>query len=203
MMKVKICGLFRECDADFVNEARPDYAGLVFWPDSRRFVTDALAAAVSSRLAPGIVPVGVFVNEPPEHIRRLCESGVIRAVQLHGGESENALAKLRALLPGVEIWKAFRVCSAADLAAARASSADRILLDNGRGTGQSFDWSLLNRFGRPYLLAGGLTPENLREAARFRPWGVDLSSGVETAGVKDRKKVLAAVAAARQSLQKE
>ena len=84
-----------------------------------------------------------------------------------------------------------------DLVSAAASSADLVVLDNGAGTGQVFDWSLLKGFPRPYLLAGGLTPDNLPQAAALGPFGVDLSSGVETDGKKDEAKILAAVAAAR------
>ena len=108
-------------------------------------------------------------------------------------------AALRAAAPGKEIWKAFQVRGPADLERATAFPADRILLDSGQGTGRTFDWSLLRHFPRPYLLAGGLDPENLPEAIRtLRPYGVDLSSGVETDGLKDFTKIQAAVAAARE-----
>ena len=96
------------------------------------------------------------------------------------------------------MWKAFKVHSAGDLAAANASAADMVLLDNGYGTGAAFDWSLTQGVTRPYILAGGLTPENIPDAiARLRPWGLDISSGVETDKKKDFTKIMAAVAAAR------
>lgn len=117
--------------------------------------------------------------------------------QLHGGEDEGYLAALRDAAPGCVLWRAFRVRSREDLVSAAASSADLVVLDNGAGTGQVFDWSLLKGFPRPYLLAGGLTPDNLPQAAAMGPFGVDLSSGVETDGKKDEAKILAAVAAAR------
>ena len=111
---------------------------------------------------------------------------------------EDYLAALRALAPGRELWKAFKIRSEDDLAAAAASTADQILLDNGYGTGQTFDWSLAGGVRRPFLLAGGLTPENIPNAvAQLHPMGLDLSSGVETDRQKDRTKILAAVAAAR------
>ena len=108
-------------------------------------------------------------------------------------------AALRAAAPGKEIWKAFPVRGPADLERAIVFPADRILLDSGQGTGRTFDWSLLRHFPRPYLLAGGLDPENLPTAIRtLHPYGVDLSSGVETDGLKDFTKIQAAVAAARE-----
>ena len=118
--------------------------------------------------------------------------------QLHGTEDESYLAALRTLAPGHPLWKAFTLRTPDDLTAALASGADMILLDSSKGTGQTFDWSLLRGVARPFLLAGGLTPENIPRAVRaVHPWGVDLSSGVETDRRKDRDKILAAVAAAR------
>ena len=196
--KIKICGLFRPCDADFVNEAVPDYAGFVFYPQSPRYVTDAQAAALRARLSPAIVTVGVFVDEAPEHICRLYHEGSIQIIQLHGREDTAYIAQLRAMLPEAEIWKAFRVRSAADMDAARICTTDKVLLDNGYGTGQCFDWSLIKSFEWSMILAGGLSPENIQIAIeRFHPWAVDLSSGVEENGVKSREKIKLAVAAAK------
>ena len=133
-----------------------------------------------------------------EEVAELLNDGTITVAQLHGHEDEAYLAALRALAPGKELWKAYKVRSEADLAAAAASTADQILLDNGYGTGQAFDWSLAGGVRRPFLLAGGLTPENIPDAvARLHPMGLDISSGVETGRQKDRAKILAAVAAAR------
>ena len=101
---------------------------------------------------------------------------------------------------GCEIWKAFKIRTPADLLAAEQSAADAVLLDNGYGTGEAFDWALAANFKRPFLLAGGLTPENIPAAiAAMHPLLVDISSGVETDKVKDREKILAAVRAARQT----
>lgn len=198
MTKIKICGLFRPCDADFVNDAVPDYAGFVFFEKSRRFVTAQQAKELRGRIDPQIPTVGVFVRAPQQQIVSLCRAGSIQIVQLHGGESAEYIERLRQQLPGVPVWQAFLVRSAEDLAAAQQSTADKVLLDNGFGTGQPFDWSLVSGFSRPFLLAGGLTPQNIPQAvARFHPYGVDISSGVETNGEKDAEKIRLAVAAAR------
>ena len=199
MTKIKICGLFRPRDVDFVNEARPDWCGFVVnFPRSHRSVTPDQVRALRERLDPAITPVGVFVDQPAEAVAALLAEGTIAAAQLHGHEDGAYIAALRRLAPGHPVWRAFKVRSAADLAAANASPADLVLLDSGQGTGRTFDWSMAAGAARPFLLAGGLTPENLPGAIRaVRPWGVDLSSGVETGGFKDCQKILAAVCAAR------
>ncbi|MPN47526.1 N-(5'-phosphoribosyl)anthranilate isomerase [bioreactor metagenome] len=190
--------MFRLCDAEYVNEAMPDYAGFVFYEKSHRFVDERRAAKLRSKIAQSIHTVGVFVDHDPHYIKTLYENGIISVVQLHGTESEAYIAKLRAMLPGVQIWKAFKVRSEADIAAAQSCDADCILLDNGYGTGQCFDWSLISDVKRPMILAGGLNAENIAEAIdRFHPFAVDISSGVETDKVKDKSKILAAVAAVR------
>ena len=200
MTPIKICGLSRLQDVEYVNRAKPDWCGFVVnFPKSRRSVTLDQLKILCSRLAAGVIPVGVFVDRPVEEVTELLNCGMIAAAQLHGGEDGNYVAALRAAAPGKEIWKAFPVRSAADLERAVAFPTDRILLDSGQGTGRAFDWSLLRNFPRPYLLAGGLSPDNLREAIRIlHPSGVDLSSGVETGGFKDFDKIQAAVAAARE-----
>ena len=199
MTRIKICGLSRPCDVAFVNEARPDWCGFIIdFPRSHRSVTPREALALRRQLAPGIVPVGVTVDQPVEAVAALLREGVVDVAQLHGTEDECYLAALRTLAPGHPLWKAFTLRTPNDLTAALASSADMILLDSSKGTGQTFDWSLLRGVARPFLLAGGLTPENIPRAVRaVHPWGVDLSSGVETDRRKDRDKILAAVAAAR------
>lgn len=198
--RIKICGLFRPEDAAAVNAARPDYAGFVFHTQSRRYVTPEQARALRSAITPAIRTVGVFVDTSPEDIADLYRAGIIGAVQLHGGEDESYLTKLRRLLPGAEIWKAFVIRSEEDLCAAAKSTADRVLLDGGAGGGTPFPWGLAERFPRPFFLAGGLTPETIPEAVRrLHPWGVDLSSGVETESRKDPAKIMAAVQAAGRS----
>ena len=198
MTAIKICGLTRPEDIAAVNRAKPDYAGFVFWPKSRRTVDAETAHRLRRALAPDIPAVGVFVNQPIEDILRLLRMGVIDIAQLHGHETDEDIIKLRER-GGKPVWKAFKVRSKEDLTRAEASLADLVLLDNGYGTGERFDWGLLSRPPeRPWLLAGGLTPENIPEAIRaFSPCGIDISSGVETDGRKDPDKIMAAVAAAR------
>jgi phosphoribosylanthranilate isomerase len=198
MTQIKICGLTREADIDYVNEARPDYIGFILnFPKSRRNLSPEQAAALKSRLSPEIRAVGVFVDRPAEEIIRAAETVGLDVIQLHGHEDDAYIAALRERT-NLPVWKAFRVRSAADLSAAERSSADEILLDNGYGTGEAFDWSLAGGFNRPFLLAGGLTPERIPQAIRaLHPKLVDISSGVETDGDKDRDKILAAVRAAR------
>lgn len=201
MTKIKICGLFRDRDVDYVNEALPDYCGFIIdFPKSHRSVTPDRVRALRRRLVDAVTPVGVFVDQPVEAVAALLKDGTISIAQLHGHEDADYIAALRDLAPGRPVWKAFRVRTAEDKAAAAASMADMVLLDGGQGSGQVFDWSLTAGVGRPFFLAGGLTPDNIPQAvARLRPHGLDLSSGVETERRKDREKILAAVAAARGS----
>ena len=200
MTRIKICGLTRPEDVRYVNTAKPDWCGFILnFPSSRRNVTPEQARALRAGLDPDIRPVRVFVDRPVEEVAALLNSGVISVAQLHGREDNAYISVLRTLAPGCVVWRAFQLRSQADLAAADASGADLVLLDNGRGTGQTFDWSLAGSVHRPFLLAGGLTPESIpRAVAALRPYGLDLSSGVETDGVKDPAKIQAAVTAARE-----
>lgn len=184
MTRIKICGLTRPEDVRYVNTAKPDWCGFILnFPSSRRNVTPEQARALRAGLDPDIRPVGVFVDRPVEEVAALLNSGVISVAQLHGREDNAYISVLRTLAPGCVVWRAFQLRSQADLAAADASGADLVLLDNGRGTGQTFDWSLAGSVHRPFLLAGGLTPESIpRAVAALRPYGLDLSSGVETDG---------------------
>ena len=199
MTKIKLCGLTRPCDMEWANALTPDYIGFVFAGKSRRYVSPERARALRERLNPGISAVGVFVNEAPEVVAALLNKGVIDLAQLHGREDEDYIRSLRALTDRPLI-QAFRVEGPADLERARLSSADHILLDNGAGgTGTAFDWALLKDFERPCFLAGGLDPENVGRAVEaLRPFAVDVSSGIETDGVKDILKMTAFVNAVRQ-----
>ncbi len=198
MTRIKLCGLSRPCDIEAANALLPDYIGFVFAKKSRRYVVPEKAKALREKLNPAIKAVGVFVREEPEVVAGLLNDGIIDLAQLHGGEDEAYIARLRTLTDRPLI-QAFRVEAPADLDRARASSADYILLDNGAGgTGSAFDWSLLRGFDRPYFLAGGLGPGNVAEAiAALQPFAVDVSSGIETDGCKDIEKMKAFVAAAR------
>lgn len=200
MTKIKICGLSRPEDIDYVNEAEPDYCGFIIdVPSSRRNVASGQVRRLRQKLSPGIKAVGVFVNAAPELVLQLLEDDVIDMAQLHGQESEEYIAGLRHITDK-PLVKAFSVRTVQDLERAGKSSADMVLLDHGKGgTGQSFDWSVLDKWsGRPFFLAGGLNPDNLPYVIRrYHPAAVDLSSSVETDGQKDREKILAAVAAVR------
>lgn len=188
-MKIKICGLTRPQDIEAVNRYRPDYVGFVIdFPKSRRSCTPEQVRTLRRRLSPAIPAVGVTVNQPLAHIAALLESGTIDIAQLHGQEDDTYVRALQART-GKSVWKAFRIRSQADLEQARRSSADLILLDNGYGTGEVFDWTLVRDIGRPFALAGGLNTENLHDAANMRPRVMDISSSAETDGVKDADKI--------------
>lgn len=199
MSKIKLCGLRRLEDIAYVNEARPDFAGVIlarnpkFW----RAVDSAQAARMREALEPSIPLVGVFVDDGEDYVVSLLERGIIDIAQLHGHETAETICSIRRRT-GKPVWKAFQVNTWADVASALSTSADLLLLDSGAGSGVAFDWSLVAEVDRPFLLAGGLTPENLPAAIRqVHPWGVDLSSGTETNQLKDRDKLIAAVQAAR------
>ena len=199
MTKIKICGLKRPEDIAYVNAAKPDFAGFIIdVPKSRRNVSPEKVREFTALLSPEILPVGVFVNAPMETILSLANDGTLKTVQLHGQESQSYLEELKKQV-SIPVIRAFSIRSAEDLTEAEKSPADFVLLDNGAGgTGKTFDWSLLSSFKRPFFLAGGLRPENITEAvSRFHPYALDLSSGVETDGYKDKEKIIAAVAAVR------
>lgn len=197
---IKTCGMTRLEDIAAVNEAHPDMCGFIIdFPKSTRSVSAEQQIELASRLDPTICSVGVFVDAPINQIVALAHIGSIQAIQLHGNEDEDYIAHLReqCTLP---IIKAFQIKNANDLAKAETSSADMVLLDSGQGSGKSFDWSLLKTFARPYLLAGGLYPQTIPEALNnLNPWAVDLSSGLETNGLKDREKIQCATAIVHQT----
>ncbi len=200
MTRIKLCGLCFPEDIAAANELKPDYIGFVLAPGSRRSLSPERAARLKSLLSPGIPAVGVFVNEAPEIVAGCLNSGLIDLAQLHGREDEQYLARLRSLTDK-KLIRAFRVQEKDDLSAAEQSSADLILLDAGAGGGTVFDWSLLSGFSRPYMLAGGLNPENVGEAVRLlRPFGVDVSSGIESGGRKDPEKMCAFCGAVKGSM---
>ena len=195
---IKLCGLSRPEDIETANALLPDYVGFVFYPKSKRNVSYRKAAELKKLLDPRIKAVGVFVDECPEVIATLINKGTIDVAQLHGSEDNAYIEKLRKLTD-LTVFQAFRVKSPEDIQKAEQSTADMILLDAGMGTGTAFDWSLIGSIRRPYLLAGGLDAGNVTQAIKtLRPCGVDVSSGIETGGVKDREKAVAFVAAVRE-----
>lgn len=199
MTKIKICGLFREVDIAYVNELLPEYIGFVFYKKSHRNISFDTAKKLKERLDPRIKSAGVFVDEPLVNIKKLAESGIIDIIQLHGSEDEKYINAVKGLT-GLPVIKAFEISSEDGIRAAESSSADYILLDNGKGTGKTFDWSLLRSMKKPYFLAGGLDAENITQALkRFSPFAVDTSSGVETNKVKDYNKIKRFIETVRKS----
>ncbi len=178
-MKVKICGLFRECDIDYVNEARPDYIGFVFTESKRQIIVEQ-AEVLKQRLNPGITVVGVFVNEDVTVVNSILSRGIVEYVQLHGNENEEYISMVNA-----PVIKAVRIGEVLP------NNADYILFDSQiPGSGKTFDWSLLPTSQKPFFLAGGINIENIGEAMKLNPYCIDLSSGVETKGSKDREKII-------------
>ena len=197
MTKIKFCGLTGDCDIDAANELRPEYVGFVFAPKSKRYVMPERAAELKSRLEAGIKAVGVFVNDDLYYVAELLNRGVIDIAQLHGSEDEEYIGQLRQLTDK-PIIRAFRIKTAEDIAEAEKCTADHVLLDSGAGTGEVFDWKLIKNMKRPYFLAGGLSPDNVENAVeQLTPYAVDVSSGIEADGVKDKAKMAAFAAAVR------
>ncbi len=188
--KIKICGLTRLEDIEAANALLPDYIGFVFWERSKRNVSKEQAKELKSRLDSRIKAVGVFVDAEIDFIADLVSCGIIDVAQLHGSEDEDYISQLRGRIGGAEIIKAFNINKIESFDEAEKSSADHIMIDSGKGSGIAFDWSKLERLKRPYFLAGGLSAENISEVlASIKPFAVDVSSGVETDGFKDRAKM--------------
>ncbi len=203
MTKIKLCGLSRDDDIMVANRLHPDYIGFVFFEKSKRNVTPEQAAALKAKLEDGIKAVGVFVSSPIDFVASLLEQGIIDAAQLHGKEDEAYIAELRKRTDK-PIFQAFIVKSEEDAQRANVSSADMVLLDSGIGSGNCFDWQLLSDVNRPFFLAGGLNPENVEEAlAVVNPYGVDVSSGIETGNFKDEKKMETFVRKVRENSREE
>ena len=199
-IKIKLCGLRRPEDIEAANELHPDYIGFVFAKKSARYVSPEQAVSLRKLLHPDILAVGVFVNEQLKTVADLLSFGVIDMAQLHGGEDEAYMEALRRLTDSPLI-KAFSVKGEEDIRSACASTAELVLLDAGEGgTGTAFDRELLQHMKRPYLLAGGLDASTVGEAVkRWRPYGVDVSSGIETEGFKDAEKMRAFVTCVREA----
>ena len=209
--KVKMCGISKVETIPAVVEAKPDYMGLVFAPSKRQVTVDQ-AKTLVEELHRGyaqkygsdtehdkndtIKTVGVFVNETVDNLVTIANEANLDAVQLHGDEDEAFIQSLKERT-NVEVWKAVQIRSAADAEAWIDSSADMLLFDayhkdERGGTGEVFDWSSLDAFERPFMLAGGIDSTNVARAIRtVRPYGIDISSGIETNGVKDDEKITA------------
>ncbi|MCR5311815.1 MAG: phosphoribosylanthranilate isomerase [Lachnospiraceae bacterium] len=189
MAKIKICGLRRTEDAEYVNTLEPEYCGMILTPGFKRSITRETAAEIASGLDAGIIRVGVFVNDEGAVIEKYVKSGIIQAVQLHGSESPEFARKLKKAL-FVPIIKAVKVTCEEDVLKAADYPADMVLFDNGTGTGESFDREIFRKAikkykGPEFFIAGGLNPSNVAGALEFDPSGVDVSGGVEKNGSKD------------------
>jgi len=192
-MKIKICGLKNSVDVDYVNEAMPDYVGFVF-SESKRRISPETAAEFKNRLNKKITAVGVFVNEEISLIVQLHNSGVINIAQLHGAETETYIDKLKKICD-------IPVIKALNANVSQPANADYLLFDNGKGgSGESFDWGLIPKCNKDYFLAGGINLSNIEKAMKLKPYGIDLSSGTETNGAKDREKIIRLVQIAREKI---
>ena len=209
--KVKMCGISNVETIPAIVDAKPDYMGLVFAPSKRQVTVDQ-AKILVEELHRGyakkygsdtehdkndtIKTVGVFVNETVDNLVTIANEANLDVVQLHGDEDEAFIQSLKERT-NVEVWKAVQIRSAADAEVWIDSSADMLLFDayhkdERGGTGEVFDWSCLDEFERPFMLAGGIDSTNVARAIRtVRPYGIDISSGIETDGVKDDEKIKA------------
>ena len=197
MTRIKLCGMMRPEDIATANILKPDLVGFVFAKKSRRYVSDENAARLRALLSDDIRVAGVFVNENIDHILDLLKKGVIDVVQLHGDEDEEYMNTLRDKTDAPFI-RAHRIARREDIAGIVVPDNTVILLDAGSGDGMTFRWEWLKDAEYDYYLAGGLTPDNVTDAVRlYRPYGVDVSSGIETDGYKDIDKMTAFVGAVR------
>jgi phosphoribosylanthranilate isomerase len=194
-MKIKICGLFRDDDIDYVNEARPDYAGFVFSKNPRQ-VTSVMAQYLRFRLADGIQPVGVFIDAPINLIAELYKKGIIAIAQLHGNEDDAYIKRLKDVVyednfRKIPIIKTIKL-DKENKKRTIITSADYILLDSGAGSEKTINWDMLKsiKFNKPWFLAGDINIKNINKAIALKPFAIDASSGVESKGLKNRKKIL-------------
>ena len=195
--ELKICGLKRLEDIIAVNRHGADYAGFVFFEKSKRYVDPYKANELISLLRADIKPVGVFMDEPLDNVVRIARITGVELVQLHGHESEEYVEYVKRTLDRPVI-KAYKASEDGALEKAANSAADYVMIDSGAGSGKKFDWRILKDFKREYFLAGGLDPESVGEAIRMlEPFAVDVSSGVETDGIKDEKKIAEFINAVR------
>lgn len=195
-IKVKICGLKREKDIEIVNKYCPDYIGFVLAP-SKRQISLEQAKALKTSLNPEIKVVGVFVNPTLEELEQFAEANAVDVIQLHGDEDLERIIEIKNKI-GLPIIKALRIRNKQSLLEAEkiiaSKAVDQLLFDTYSsrgygGLGECFDWQMLKAVSRAYFLAGGINLENIDEALRNTNYGVDISSGVETDGVKDEEKV--------------
>ncbi|HNX64824.1 MAG TPA: phosphoribosylanthranilate isomerase [Oscillospiraceae bacterium] len=203
-MKIKFCGIRREKDIEYVNELLPDYIGFVF-AESKRMVSIEQAVLLRKKLDKRIKCVGVFVNEAPKNVLHIAEAVPLDVIQLHGDETAEYISKIRAKSDS-EIWKAVRVSSPEAVREAEKLDVDMLLLDSFSpseygGTGIPANLSYIKEAGikKSFFLAGGLNSENILESTKeVNPYGVDISSGIETDGFKSKEKMLEIIKKLRQ-----
>ena len=186
-MIVKYCGITKEEEIQHLQQLPIAYVGFVFYKKSKRYVEKEQARRLRAKLKPSIPSVGVFVEEEIPKILELLQEGIIQGVQLHGEEEEAYVLKLKQEMEKLGtkpfLWQAFILKEEKDIERANASHADLILLDGGKGEGKEAEAGLLQKIHRPYILAGGLSPENVVEKIKaFSPYGLDVSSGIEEQG---------------------
>lgn len=213
-MKIKFCGLFRECDIDYANALKPDFVGFIFVEHSKRFVDFALAKYLKSCLDSGVKAVGVFVDSSIKRIMEALSEGIIDVVQLHGSEDSAYISALKERMQidlgkVAPIIKAIKVSDSHSLEVGLKSNADFILLDSpNAGSGRAFDWNTLvqnfaksqdftRAFQTRFFLAGGVNAENIQSAIALKPFCIDISSGIESEGVKDFTKMQTIINAVR------
>ena len=197
MTKIKLCGLTRLSDIEEANKLGIDYIGFVFSKKSKRYVNHQTAKEMKNALSHKTQAVGVFVDEPVENVAALLKDGIIDVAQLHGSEDDDYIINLKKHT-NRPIIKAFRIENTCDFAYIEKCKADYVLLDSGAGSGETFNWDICRRVKRPFFLAGGLNVGNVEIAIRdIQPFAVDVSSGIETDGVKDYRKMTAFVDAVR------
>ena len=192
-MIVKYCGITKEEEIQHLQQLPIDYVGFVFYKKSKRYVEKEQARRLRAKLKPSIPSVGVFVEEEIPKILELLQEGIIQGVQLHGKEEEAYVLKLKQEMEKLGtkpfLWQAFILKEEKDIERANASPADLILLDGGKGEGKEAEAGLLQKIQRPYILAGGLSPENVIEKIKaFSPYGLDVSSGIEEQGEEGSRK---------------
>jgi phosphoribosylanthranilate isomerase len=182
MTRIKICGITRADDAAFCDELGADFLGFIFVNESPRFVKAEGAAQIETKAK----RVGVFRDAPVEEIERVSRIARLDVVQLHGSENEDFVSRIE--LP---VIKAFQIGQTGLSVLHLKTKAEWVMFDTGGGTGRVFDWTLLRGYeGKPFFLAGGITPENVLDAMSMQPYAIDVASGVESApGVKDHDKV--------------
>ena len=200
---IKMCGMRTLEEMVWIWRIMPEYVGFVFAEKSKRYVTRDKASELSELLSDGTEAVGVFVDEDIKVVAGLLDDGIIDIAQLHGSEPDDYIRELQKAT-SKKVIKAFRVRSEEDIIQAEQSPADYVLLDAGMGGGVTFDWTLLKEVKRPYFLAGGLHPGNASEAVRMLdPYALDVSSGIETDGIKDERKMAAFTDAVRKEDQND